>query len=251
MVSAGQLPHFELSISSRNEFESYAMNPRPPGTVTRKSRVLVVDDHPLVREGLANLINAQDDLIVCGEAEDSAQAIAGIVKARPDVALIDISLKTESGLELVKHLRSQFPQVALIVLSMHDEALYAERALRAGARGYVMKREASKNVLASVRRVLEGGVYVSERIVNRVALRLASSRAAPASSPVERLSDRELEIFRLLGQGRTTSQIASDLNLSLKTVQTYCARAQEKFGVTSLVELLRAALRWEDASHAK
>jgi DNA-binding NarL/FixJ family response regulator len=219
--------------------------------VGRKSRVFIVDDHPLVREGLANLINAQNDLVACGEAGDSARAIAGIVKARPHVALIDISLKNESGLELVKHLASQFPQVALIVLSMHDETLYAERALRAGARGYVMKREASKSVLASIRRVLEGGVYVSERVGNRLTVKAAAPREASDSSPIERLSDRELEIFRLLGQGRTTSQIAGDLNLSLKTVQAYCARAKEKFGVTSLTELLRAAIRWEDASHVK
>ncbi len=227
------------------------MNPSPSGTVARKSRVFIVDDHPLVREGLTNLINGQADLIVCGEAKDSAQAIKRIVKARPDVALIDISLENESGLELVKHLGSQFPQVALIVLSMHDEALYAERALRAGARGYVMKHETSKSVLASIRRVLGGGIYVSERIVNRMARRLTSSRQPVTSSPLERLSDRELEIFRLLGQGRTTSQIAGDLNLSLKTVQAYCARAKEKFGVTSLTELVRAAIRWDDASHVK
>jgi DNA-binding NarL/FixJ family response regulator len=154
-------------------------------------------------------------------------------------------------LELVKQLGSQFPQVSLIILSMHDEALYAERALRAGARGYVMKHETSKSVLASIRRVLGGGVYVSERIVNRMARRLTSSREPVASSPLERLSDRELEIFRLLGQGRTTSQIAGDLNLSLKTVQAYCARAKEKFGVTSLTELLRAAIRWDDATRVK
>src|SRR6476619_8281120 len=227
------------------------MNPSPFGTVARKSRVFIVDEHPLVREGLTNLINGQDDLIVCGEAKDSAQAINGVVKARPDVALIDISLENESGLELVKQLGSQFPQVALIVLSMHDEALYAERALRAGARGYVMKHEMSKNVLASIRRVLGGEVYVSERIVNRMALRLASSGQAVARSPVERLSDRELEIFQLLGQGRTPSEIAGDLNLSLKTVQAYCARAKDKFGVTSLTELLRAAIRWDDASRVK
>jgi len=138
------------------------MNPGSSRTSARKSRVFIVDDHPLVREGLANLINGQDDLMVCGDAEDSSQAIMGIVKARPDVALIDISLKNESGLELVKNLKSQFPLVGLIVLSMHDETLYAERALPAGARGYVMKREASKSVLVAIRRVLEGGVYVSE-----------------------------------------------------------------------------------------
>ena len=227
------------------------MNPSSSGTIGRKSRVFIVDDHPLVREGLTNLINGQDDLIVCGEAKDSAQTIEGMVKARPDVALIDISLENESGLELVKQLRSQFPQVALIILSMHDEGLYAERALRAGARGYVVKHETSKSVLASIRQVLAGGVYVSEKIVKRMALRVASSREALARSPVERLSDRELEIFRLLGQGRTPSQIAGDLNLSLKTVQAYCARAKEKFGVTSLTELLRAAIRWDDASHVK
>jgi DNA-binding NarL/FixJ family response regulator len=227
------------------------MNPSPSRTVARKCCVFIVDDHPLVREGLTNLINRQSDLIVCGEAKDSAEAIAGIAKERPDVAIIDISLTNESGLELIKHLVRQFPQVALVVLSMHDEGLYAERVLRAGARGYVMKHETSKNVLACIRQVLAGGVYVSERIANRLALKLTSSRKAVASSPVERLSDRELEIFQLLGQGRTPSEIAGDLNLSLKTVQAYCARAKEKFGVTSLTELLRAAIRWDDASHVK
>ena len=227
------------------------MDSKPSAAVTPRRRIFLVDDHPLVREGLTNLINGQNDLIVCGEAEDSSGAIAGIAKTRPDVALIDISLKNESGLELIKNLESQFPLVALIVLSMHDEALYAERALRAGARGYVMKRESTKSVLAAIRRVLEGGVYVSERVVNSMARRLNTSRKAAASSPVECLSDRELEIFRLLGQGRTTSQIAQDLHLSLKTVQVYCARAKEKFGVTSLGELLRAAIRWEDATHVK
>lgn len=251
MASAGQSPRFELSILSRDNFEFYTMNAQPSETMAHKSRVFLVDDHPLVRDGLANLINAQRDLMVCGEAEDSTQAINRIRKAQPHVALIDISLTNESGLELVKQLRSQFPQLALIVLSMHDEALYAERALRAGARGYVMKREASKNVLASIRRILEGGVYVSGKVTSRMAKTLSSAGEAATSSPVERLSDRELEIFRLLGQGRTTSQIAGDLNLSVKTVQAYCARAKEKFGVSSLTELLRAALRWEDASHVK
>jgi DNA-binding NarL/FixJ family response regulator len=227
------------------------MNSDPPIGTPRRRRIFLVDDHPLVREGLTNLINGQSDLIVCGEAEDSASAIAGISKARPDVALIDISLKNESGLELVKNLDNQFPLVAVIVLSMHDEALYAERALRAGARGYVMKRETSKSVLTCIRRVIEGGVYVSERVVNSMARRLRVSPKAAQASPVERLSDRELEIFRLLGQGRTTSEIAEDLHLSLKTVQAYCARAKEKFGVSSLGELLRAAIRWEDATNVK
>ena len=227
------------------------MSQKPGQEDERKRRIFLVDDHPLVREGLSNLINQQDDLAVCGEAEDAAQALAGIGVARPDLALIDISLKTASGLELVKDLGIHFPLVALIVLSMHDELLYAERALRAGARGYVMKRETTKEVLTAIRRVLEGDVYVSDRVLNAMAKRLGAPRKAAAGSPVEQLSDRELEIFRLLGQGLTTSQIAADLHLSLKTVQAYCARAKEKFGVSSLGELLRAAIRWEDATHVK
>src|SRR5215470_17356737 len=157
------------------------MNSGTSGTIARKHGVFIVDDHPLVREGLTNLINRQSDLVVCGEAKDSAEAIDGMTKARPDVAIIDISLTNESGLELIKQLVKQFPQVALIVLSMHDEALYAERALRAGARGYVMKHETSKSVLAAIRRVLEGGLYVSERIAKRMAHRLGSSRKAAAA----------------------------------------------------------------------
>jgi len=227
------------------------MNSGISETVAPKRRVFIVDDHPLVREGLTNLINSQSDLIVCGEAKDSSEATDRITKDQPDVAIIDISLTNESGLELIKNLVKQFPQVAVVVLSMHDETLYAERALRAGARGYVMKHETSKSVLASIRRVIEGDIYVSERIVNRMALRLTSARRRAGSSPVERLSDRELEIFQLLGQGRTPSEIARDLNLSLKTIQAYCARAKEKFGVSSLTELLRAAIRWDDASHVK
>jgi DNA-binding NarL/FixJ family response regulator len=227
------------------------MNEKSTEKPNSRRRVFIVDDHPLVREGLANLINQQPDLVVSGQAEDSAQALAGIGASRAELALIDISLKTASGLELVKDLKLHHPEVALVVLSMHDEMLYAERAIRAGARGYVMKRETTKEVLTAIRRVLQGDVYVSERVVNLMARRLGSSRKSAASSPVEQLSDRELEIFRLLGQGRTTSQIATDLHLSLKTVQAYCARAKEKFGVDSLTELLRAAIRWEDASHVK
>ena len=226
------------------------MKAKSSNGTARTRRVFIVDDHPLVREGLANLINQQSDLTVCGEAEDSAGAITDIESTLPDVALIDISLKNESGLELVKTLQNRVPQVALVVLSMHEEALYAQRALHAGARGYVMKRETTKNVLTAIRRVIEGDIYVSDRVVNSMAKRMTSRKTA-AAEPVERLSDRELEIFRLLGQGRTPSQIADDLRLSLKTVQAYCARAKEKFGVTSLTELLRAAIRWEDAMHVK
>src|SRR6476620_529027 len=170
------------------------MNHKPNEEDEKKHRIFIVDDHPLVREGLSNLINQQDDLVVCGEAEDAAQALAGVGVAKLDLALIDISLKTASGLELVKDLNVHFPLVALIVLSMHDELLYAERALRAGARGYVMKRETSKDVLTAIRQVLGGDVYVSERVVSAMARRLGSSRKSAAATPVEQLSDRELEI---------------------------------------------------------
>src|SRR6202140_4209422 len=194
------------------------MNQKSSNGVARKRRVFIVDDHPLVRDGLANFINQQADLAVCGEAEDSAGAIAGIESSQPEVALIDISLKNESGLELVKTLQAQFPQVSLIVLSMHDEELYAERALHAGARGSVMKRETTKNVLTAIRRVLEGGVYLSNNAVARITGRVAGQlqHESACAERVEQLSDRELEIFRLLGRGRTTPKIAEELHINLK-----------------------------------
>lgn len=220
--------------------------------LSRKSRVFVVDDHPLVRDGLSTLINQQDDLAVCGTAEDAVSALPAIVASRPHIALIDISLKNTSGLELIKDLKIQQPAVAVIVVSMHDEMLYAERALRAGARGYVMKRETTKNVLTAIRRVLEGGVYLSDNVVERIAGRVAGQRQRESASAerVEQLSDRELQIFRLLGQGLTTSEIAEELHINLKTVQAYCARAKEKLGLTTAIELRRTATRWEDAHAA-
>ena len=215
-----------------------------------KRKVLVVDDHPIVREGLAQMINRESDLMVCGDAEDMQRAVQLMDTLKPDILIVDISLNGPDGLDLLKYIRARDPALPVLILSMHDEALYAERALRAGAKGYVMKRESTKSVITAIRRVLSGEVYISERVVSAMAKRMGSSRKA-AAEPVERLSDRELEIFRLLGQGRTTSQIAEDLHLSLKTVQAYCARAKEKFGVNSLGELLRAAIRWEDATNVK
>ncbi len=223
-----------------------------PSYLERKSRVFVVDDHPLVRDGLSSLIDQQEDLAACGAAEDHAGALAGIAATRPHVALIDVSLGNASGLELIKDLKAQCPEVATIVVSMHDEMLYAERALRAGARGYVMKRESTRNVLTAIRRVLEGNVFLSEKVVAHMATQLAGSRNRESANPerVETLSDRELEIFRLLGRGLTSAEIADQLHLSMKTVQAYCARAKEKLGLTTAVELRRSATRWEDAHGA-
>lgn len=228
------------------------MNRKNSNVLERKSRVFLVDDHPLVRDGLATLINQQADLAVCGDAEDAASALTRIAATRPHIALVDISLKSTSGLELIKDLQIQDQSVAIIVLSMHDEMLYAERALRAGARGYLMKRETTSNVLVAIRRVLEGGVYLSDRVVAAMALKLRARRSSRSGgSVVDDLSDRELEIFRLLGQGRRTAQIAQDLHISVKTVQAYCTRAKEKLGITNAIELRRAATRWEDAHAAE
>jgi DNA-binding NarL/FixJ family response regulator len=222
-------------------------------TSRQKSRIFLVDDHPLVREWLTNLINQQSDLEVCGEAENAAQALRGISTAKPKLAIIDISLNAASGLELVKDLCIQHPSVAPLVLSMHEEELYAERAMRAGARGYVRKRETSKNILAAIRRVLEGGIYVSEKLSNAMALKFLKGHEAVGipRSRVEQLSDRELEVFQLLGQGKSTSEIADELHLSLKTVQAYCVRAKEKLGLTTAVELLREAILWQENAHLR
>ncbi|MBV9008924.1 MAG: response regulator transcription factor [Verrucomicrobia bacterium] len=211
-----------------------------------KRRIFIVDDHPLVREGLANIINQQPDLETCGEAEDSAEALARVAESRPDLALVDISLKNDSGLDLVKKLKAEYQDLAVVVLSMHDETFYAERALRAGASGYVMKRESTTGLLDAIRRALQGSVFLSDTMVNVLAKRLHAGGDAMAD-PVQALSDRELEIFRLVGEGRGSAQIAEDLHISIKTVQAYCARAKDKLGIGSMVELTRMAIRWHDA----
>jgi DNA-binding NarL/FixJ family response regulator len=216
-----------------------------------KSGVFLVDDHPLVREWLTNLVNGQLDLSVCGEAEDAAQALSAIGAARPLIAVVDLSLKSGSGLELVKDIKLHYPAVGVIVLSMYDESLYAERALRAGARGYVMKRETTQKILAAIRCVLAGGVYVSERFGAAIAAKLVSGALLQPGadfSPAALLSDRELEVFALLGQGRGTPQIGDLLGISPKTVQAYCARIKEKLGFGNATELLRAAFRFEESN---
>jgi len=218
-----------------------------------KSQVFLVDDHPLVREWLTNLLNQQPDLEVCGEAENAAQALRGIAETKPNLAIIDISLNAASGLELVKDLSVQHPLIASLVLSMHEEDLYAERAMRAGARGYVRKRETSKNILAAIRCVLEGSIYISQKLSNAMAQKFLEGQEAVgiAQSRVGQLSDRELEVFHLLGQGKSTSQIAEQLHISLKTVQAYCVRAKEKLGLSTAMELVREAILWEENAHLR
>lgn len=211
-----------------------------------KKRIFLVDDHPLVREWLTQLINQQPDLVVCGEAESSPAALAGLAATSVDLAVVDLSLKDSAGLELIKSLQRLEPAVPVLVLSMHDEVLYAERAFRAGARGYVNKRESAHKVVEAVRRVLEGKLYVSEKAAEVLAGQ--ALRGATLGRPaIERLSDRELEVFEKLGQGIGTRQIAEDFCVSIKTVQAYCARIKEKLNVGSATELLREAVRWHDA----
>ena len=207
---------------------------------TPKTRVFIVDDHPLVRESLAGLIDQQPDLSVCGEADRSSAALGAV---QPDGTIVDLSLADGSGLDLIRDLRQQYPRVAVLVLSMHDESLYAERALRAGARGYLMKRAASRDVVVAIRRVREGRIAVSPELAEALAAKLVSG-PPEGTDPVSTLSDRELDVFRLVGQGRETRQIADALHLSAKTVQTYCARIKDKLGLNTANELLREAVRW-------
>jgi DNA-binding NarL/FixJ family response regulator len=220
----------------------------PPNTTSQAKRIFLVDDHPLVREWLTNLINQQPGLKVCGEAESGREAREKILALRPDVAIVDIALKDSSGVELIKDLKQGCPEIAVLVLSMHEEPHYAERALRAGARGYVMKRETTKKVITAINEVLAGKLCVSESVAAAMAAKFVEGKTLATNSPVEQLSDRELEVFELLGQGRTTRQIAETLHISLKTVQAYCARVKEKLSLASATELLREAVRWYESS---
>jgi DNA-binding NarL/FixJ family response regulator len=210
--------------------------------------VFLVDDHPLVREWLTNLIQQQPDLRVCGEAENGLQAREAIARLKPDVAIVDISLKDSSGLELIKDLRLTSPPVAVLVLSMHEESHYAERALRAGALGYIMKRETATKVVAAIRQVLQGRIYLSESLAVGMAAQFVSGRTLATGSPAEVLSDRELEVFEQLGEGRGTRQIAEALGVSIKTVQAYSARIKEKLKLASATELIREAVRWRESA---
>jgi DNA-binding NarL/FixJ family response regulator len=222
-----------------------------PDADSPKRRIFIVDDHPLVREWLATLINQQSDLRVCGEAGSASDGIKLIPAAKPHVAVVDISMEGGSGIELIKDLKALCPEVGVIVLSMHDEGLYRERALRAGARGYVMKREATKTVLQAIRCVLEGKLYLSDKLARKLAGELVEGKTAETASPVELLSDRELEVFQLLGRGLGTRQIAEEMHVSFRTVQTFSARIKEKLNLTSATELLRVAMRWNDSQALK
>ena len=221
--------------------------PAPNG---RKRTVLIVDDHPLLRDGLAKVINQQSDLAVCGEAADARAGLAAVAKLRPDVAIVDLTMDEGNGLDLIKDLHLRQPDLPVLVLSMHHENLYAERAVRAGARGYVMKREPVAAVLAALRKVLAGQMAFSEETVRRLLDVPTRARKAAAESPADVLSDRELEVFRLLGQGFGTRQIAQKLRLATSTVETYRAGIKQKLGLARAPELVARATQFVlDESH--
>jgi DNA-binding NarL/FixJ family response regulator len=206
-------------------------------------RIMLVDDHPVLREGLAQLINHESDLTVCGQYGDAARAFAAIPEVRPDLAIIDLSLKGGSGLELVKNGRASHPKLLILVLSMYDESLYAERVLRAGAAGYIMKQEAGEKILDAIRHVLNGGIYLSEKMSAKLMHQLIGGKPREGASVLEHLSDRELEVFGLIGQGKGTRQIAEQLHLSVKTIESHRAHIKEKLNLKDANELVHTAIR--------
>ena len=215
-----------------------------PGTATGKHRVLVVDDHPIIRQGLALLIDREPDLLVCGHADDAHTATEAIATLWPDLVILDISLGGQDGLELLKQIRARDAGLPILVLSMHDESIYAERVLRAGANGYIMKQEATDLVLTAIRRILDGEVYMPERVASRMLRQYARGAAVGAASPLASLSDRELEVFRLIGGGSSTREIAEGLHLSVKTVESYQAHIKEKLALRNARELQHHAIEW-------
>lgn len=217
---------------------------RGNGNATGKVRLILVDDHPVVRQGLARLINDEPDLTVCAEADSASSALQLIQQHNPDLVVVDISMGGTDGIELIKDLRVRNPGLPALVLSMHDESLYAERVLRAGAKGYVMKQEAPEKVMTAIRRVLAGEVYVSEKIAGRLLKAMSGTKGAPSESPLDRLSDRELQVFRLIGSGLSVREIADKLFLSVKTIETHREHIKEKLNLKSSSELLRYAVQY-------
>lgn len=207
-------------------------------------KILIVDDHPILRKGLAMVIDQEPDLIVAGEAEDVPGGLDMIEAVKPDVVIVDISLPGVDGIELIKTMKLKYRDLPALVVSMHDETLYAERALRAGARGYIMKQEAVDKVLVAIRKVLKGEIFVSDRITTKMVETLISGDAKGASTPLDLLSNRELTVFRLIGQGFKTSQIADKLHLSVKTIESYRSHIKEKLRLSTGNDLMKYAIQW-------
>jgi DNA-binding NarL/FixJ family response regulator len=210
----------------------------------KRACILLVDDHPLVRERLTEVINREADLTVSGEAEDRHDAIAAILARPPDLVIVDLTLKNSDGLELIKDIHTRWPKLRMLVVSMHDESLYAERVIRAGALGYITKQEATRKILLAIRRVLSGGIYLNEKVASRIISRLTTQADAVTATPAELLADREFQVFEQTGRGLNTHEIAARLHVAVKTVETYRARIKEKLKLKDASELLQLAITW-------
>lgn len=226
-----------MNSSSSNQ----AMDPQGP---SGKKQIMIVDDHPMMRAGLMQLINKQPDIEVCGEAGDPAEAMKLLVGCRPDLILVDISMKGASGLEFIKDISAIHGQIPTLVVSMHDEKVYAERALRAGACGYIMKEESAGYLIVALHRVLEGGIYLSKEMSSRLLKTFGNPESSNSDSPLQKLTDRELEVFRLIGQGRTTEEIARQLHISTKTVDVHRFQIKEKLQLANSTVMIHFAVHW-------
>jgi DNA-binding NarL/FixJ family response regulator len=225
--------------------------PLKPASSDKKTAIFIVDDHPLVRQGLAQVINAETDMVVCGEAEDAPKALHLVNAKNPDLVIVDISLRGNNGLELIKNIKALKHNLPILVFSMHDETVYAQRALRAGARAYVMKQESADKIVMAIRRIMSGDIYVSNRVADQVLHQLVNGSGDPGGSPVDRLSDRELEVIQLIGRGLSTREIASSLNLSVKTIESHRAHIKEKLNLRNATELVQFSVQWVEQENAR
>jgi len=212
--------------------------------LSEKVNIILVEDHPIFRKGLLQLINNETNLQVCGEAEESLEALKIIKNLKPEMVIIDITLKDRNGIELIKDLKTQLPDLIILVLSMHDEKLYAERALRAGAKGYIMKQEAPETIIKAINHVLNNNIYVSDHIATRIFSKMLEGKSTIDSSPIDLLTDRELEVFQLIGEGFGTRQIANKLHISVKTIENHRAHIKDKLNLKSAIELVQQATLW-------
>lgn len=220
------------------------MQKKAPEPKDKRKRILLVDDHAVVRFGISQLINRQNDLVVCGEEEDASRALSAIETLKPDLVIADISLKDSSGLELMRNIKAQYPRLPILVVSIHDESIYAEIAFRAGALGYLMKQEALDKIPTAIRRVLEGSVYVSDALAAKMLQQRVRGQTDAQESPVQALSDREMEVFQLIGQWKKTKEIAHELHLSVKTVEYYREQIKRKLNLKDASELTQYATSW-------
>jgi DNA-binding NarL/FixJ family response regulator len=214
-----------------------------------KKRILMIDDHPMVVEGLAQLINREPDLMVCGQAQDALKALQAIETLKPDMTIVDISLNGTNGIELIKDIKLRHGELPVLVLSAHDESIFAERSLRAGAGGYVMKLEAPDNLMNAIRRVLNGEIYLSAKMSGKMLQKYVGSSGKPMETSIDRLTDREVAVLQLIGLGHGTREIAEQLNLSVKTIETYRAHIMEKLDLKNATELVKYAIQWVQSQY--